>query len=188
MHNVFVDLADAVMADPTVQGLCARLAAAGPPAGANGLWGSSAPILAAVVARQLARPLLHVTAHLDQADDARDDMETALGRAVDVLPAWETLPGEGLPLHLERGPTPAGPSFTVTRLAVPVARAAAGANQEFASASFDDNEATSWTNDNQLATAWIQYEFARPARPAEVVLKLNGWRSLHRPAGRMPAT
>jgi hypothetical protein len=86
------------------------------------------------------------------------------------------LPGEGLPSYLERGPTPAGQSFMATRTAVPIARATAGSNAGSASASFDDDETTSWANDNKLATAWIEYEFARPARPMEVVLKLIGWR------------
>jgi len=84
------------MVDPTVKALCRRLGTADKaPLGANGLWGSAAPILAAVLARCLRRPLLYVTAHLEQADNARDDMETVLGRAIDVLPAWEAMPGEG---------------------------------------------------------------------------------------------
>ncbi len=41
------------------------------------------------------RPILYVTAHLEEADEARDDLELFLGRACDVLPAWEALPGEG---------------------------------------------------------------------------------------------
>ncbi len=83
------------MADATVKALCARLSDARTPAGANGLWGSAAPILAGLIASGLGRPMLYVTAHLEQADDARDDIETVLGRMVDLLPAWETLPGEG---------------------------------------------------------------------------------------------
>lgn len=83
------------MADAIVEVLCGRLAETKPPLGAHGLWGSCAPILAALLAQRLGRPLLYVTAHLDQADNARDDIETVLGRAVDVLPAWETVPGEG---------------------------------------------------------------------------------------------
>ena len=83
------------MADPIVKALFTRLSEARTPAGANGLWGSCAPILAGLIASGLERPLLYVTAHLEQADDARDDIETVLGRMVDLLPAWETLPGEG---------------------------------------------------------------------------------------------
>ncbi len=86
---------DTLSADERVKALTARLATSKTPLAATGLWGSSAPILAALVASHSRRPILYLTAHLDQADDARDDMETALGRAVEMLPAWETLPGEG---------------------------------------------------------------------------------------------
>ncbi|MBN2563547.1 MAG: transcription-repair coupling factor [Phycisphaerae bacterium] len=88
-------VSNTITEDVTVKALCARLAAERIPLGATGLWGSAAPILAALVSARLDRPLLFVTAHLDQADDARDDMETVLGRAVGLLPAWEALPGEG---------------------------------------------------------------------------------------------
>ncbi len=92
---------DTITKSPVVQTLCRRAAAsesipdAPPPLAANGLWGSCAPLLAAALARELQRPLLYVTAHLQQADNARDDLETALGGEVELLPAWETLPGEG---------------------------------------------------------------------------------------------
>ena len=58
---------------------------------AEGLWGSSAPILAALSAERLRRPLLLVTAHSDEADDIRDDIESALGAAPDLLPQLDTL-------------------------------------------------------------------------------------------------
>ena len=87
-----------------------------------------------------------------------------------VFPATE------LPSYLGRGPTPAGPSFKISRIAVPVAKATAGANSDQAGASYDDNETTAWANDNQLATGWIAYEFARPAHVSEITLKLTGWR------------
>lgn len=58
------------------------------------MWGSSAPILAAVIAEQLHRPLLLISPHTDEADDFRDDIETALGTTPALLPQLETLPGE----------------------------------------------------------------------------------------------
>jgi len=57
---------------------------------AEGLWGSSAPILAAIAAERLQRPLLLVTAHSDEADDLRDDIETASGIAPDLLPQLDS--------------------------------------------------------------------------------------------------
>jgi transcription-repair coupling factor (superfamily II helicase) len=62
---------------------------------ADGLWGSFAPVLAGTVARQLQRPLLYITAHLDQADTARDDLELFSGQTPELLSAFETITGEG---------------------------------------------------------------------------------------------
>ena len=90
-----VIVSDTVTSDPVVAGLANRLVEVDALQAVSGLWGSSAPILAAATGDAVGRPILYVTAHLDQADDARDDMETVLGRAVELLPAWEALPGEG---------------------------------------------------------------------------------------------
>lgn len=87
------------------------------------------------------------------------------------------MPDDGLAPNLERGPTPAGPSFSVARNAVAIARASAGSNADKVSASFDDNEVSAWASDGKLDAAWVAYEFARPARVSEVVLKLTGWRT-----------
>jgi beta-galactosidase len=98
-------------------------------------------------------------------------------RSVSVLGGLATTPpGADLLPRLDRGPTPTTPSFQTTRVAVPIASATTGVNELAASASFDDNEMSTWTNDNKLATAWIEYQFAREATPSEVTLKLRGWR------------
>lgn len=62
---------------------------------ADGLWGSFAPILAGAAAVKLGRPLLYLTAHLEQADETRDDIELFCGRKPELFSAFETLPGEG---------------------------------------------------------------------------------------------
>ncbi|MFQ5423796.1 MAG: transcription-repair coupling factor [Phycisphaerae bacterium] len=85
----------AITRDDTIDGLCRQLATTSTPVAASGLWGSAAPILAAAVAGAIQRPLLFLTPHINQADDARDDIETTTGRPAELLPAWETLPGEG---------------------------------------------------------------------------------------------
>jgi beta-galactosidase len=85
-------------------------------------------------------------------------------------------PADHLTSSLRRGPTPGGPAFAVTRVAIPIAKATAGANAKQAALSFDDDESTGWSNDNRLETAWIDYEFARAATPSAVVVKLKGWR------------
>ncbi len=79
------------------------------------------------------------------------------------------------PLRLDRGPTPDTPSFTVSRIAVPVAGAEAASNGEQVANSFDDDETTSWTSKAGEAAA-ISYRLARPALLREVTLKLSGWR------------
>jgi len=61
----------------------------------SGLWGSSALLVCALAANQSPSPMVYVTAHLDAADGAREDLELFLGRTCKFFPAWETLPGEG---------------------------------------------------------------------------------------------
>ncbi|HEY4148943.1 MAG TPA: DUF4982 domain-containing protein [Chitinophagaceae bacterium] len=87
------------------------------------------------------------------------------------------MPATGLQPNLERGPTPATPSFRVTRVAIPIVQAIAGANAADAYKSYDDNELSDWVNDGKLSTAWIEYELEREATVSEVVLKLNNFRT-----------
>jgi hypothetical protein len=75
------------------------------------------------------------------------------------------------PSRLDRGPTPATPSFAVSRVAVPVAAVDAPDGGR----SIDDDETTAWTSKPGAAPE-ITYTLARPARLSEVVLKLTGWR------------
>ena len=79
------------------------------------------------------------------------------------------------PLRLDRGPTPATPSYTVSRIAVPVAATEAASNGEAAANSHDDDETTNWTSKADEA-AEITYRLARQAELREVTLKLSGWR------------
>src|SRR5690606_16707153 len=78
---------------------------AGPAVSAGGLWGSFAPILAVAVAREPGPPLLYVTAHLDAADEVRDDLELFCGVSAELLSAFETVTGQGAAsdeIHAER--------------------------------------------------------------------------------------
>jgi hypothetical protein len=86
-------------------------------------------------------------------------------------------PKTGLPSYLAKGPTPLTPSFTPEKFAVGIRRAVAGANQDKADSSYDDNELSDWVNDGQLSTAWIEYELEKEAEVSEVVMKLNNFRS-----------
>ena len=102
--------------------------------------------------------------------------------AVAMADGWPlTRPGEDLPSRLDRGPTPATPSFVETRRAVGISTATAGSNAADAALSFDDNELTAWTSDDNLATAWIEYRLERPAALSEATFKLNGFREHNYP-------
>jgi len=82
--------------EDAVFGRCVeRLRSGGGVLGVSGLWGSCAPMVAAALHRVTGRALLYVTAHLDEADEILDDLETFSGERAAHLPAWETLPGEG---------------------------------------------------------------------------------------------
>jgi hypothetical protein len=87
------------------------------------------------------------------------------------------LPDAGLPLFFGRGPTPAGPSFKVSRKAVSIERVTAGSNADRAARSFDDDETTDWSSDGKLSNGWIKFDFKQPTRVGEVTLKLSGWRT-----------
>lgn len=86
------------------------------------------------------------------------------------------MPDHGLPAYLQRGPTPASPSFVVSRHAVPVAAVHAQSNPADAGKTIDDNEMTLWASGQNPGDAAITFELARPAILNEMTLKLSGWR------------
>ncbi|MET1057798.1 MAG: sugar-binding domain-containing protein [Pedobacter sp.] len=89
----------------------------------------------------------------------------------------KTFPSDGLKSYTKRGATPAGASFTVSRKAVKIVGATAGANTEKAVLSYDDNELSDWTNDGKISSAWIRYDLEKESTVTEVTLKLNGFRT-----------
>lgn len=87
-----MDLIATVGASAAVRRLADALDA-GRHAVATGSAGDSTPIIAAAVAASTNRPVVLVTAHLDDADEALDEL-TAAGAFVHRLGALEVLPGE----------------------------------------------------------------------------------------------
>ncbi|TXC70458.1 glycoside hydrolase family 2 protein [Sphingomonas ginsenosidivorax] len=85
--------------------------------------------------------------------------------------------GDAQPGLLTRGPTPAGPSYRVSRTTLMPSSIVAGSRQADAGKSIDDNELTHWASDGAPATAWIEYRFDTPVTLNEIELKLVGWRS-----------
>jgi transcription-repair coupling factor (superfamily II helicase) len=78
--------------DKTVSELISRLEAAHDGEGAvkvAGTWGSFARLLAAHISKELARPILYICPHIDDADKAADDLQTFCAKKIDCLPAWE---------------------------------------------------------------------------------------------------
>jgi transcription-repair coupling factor (superfamily II helicase) len=54
-----------------------------------GMWGSFARLLAAFLSNNLNRPILLICPHIDDADNAVDDLQTFCEGDVEGLPAWE---------------------------------------------------------------------------------------------------
>ncbi len=61
---------------------------------AKGVWGSSAPLVVACLGQLLNRPILLVGAHIDNADNAQDDLDVFSGQNVELFAAWELIPEE----------------------------------------------------------------------------------------------
>ena len=80
--------------DLQIKRLAQRLASHTGTAHVGGVWGSSARMVTALCIPQTTPVVLFITAHLEQADHARDDLELFLGRPCEFFPAFETLPGE----------------------------------------------------------------------------------------------
>jgi len=55
----------------------------------GGVWGSSAPLIAAALGRLAGRCVLLLAGHIDAADDAADDIEVFTRAGVQLFPAWE---------------------------------------------------------------------------------------------------
>lgn len=89
----------------------------------------------------------------------------------------EQLPSDNLPSYLEKGPTPATPSYTIKRTPVSINSATAISNLDKVKNSYDDNELTEWANDGKISTGKITYTLDKPSIINETVVKFTGWRS-----------
>jgi transcription-repair coupling factor (superfamily II helicase) len=84
---------DLLAAISGVSGELAAALAAGRRVVATGVAGSSTALVGGAVAASLKRPVVLVVAHLDDADEAEDELRSA-GTRVHKLPGLEVLPGE----------------------------------------------------------------------------------------------
>ncbi|MBN1816009.1 MAG: transcription-repair coupling factor [Sedimentisphaerales bacterium] len=55
----------------------------------DGTWGSFAPLLAVHLSEALKRPILYISAHIDDADNVADDLSVFGAGHVEVFPVWE---------------------------------------------------------------------------------------------------
>jgi len=112
------------------------------------------------------------------APDLKPAMIEIVSQPVNVVDGLSSeMPDAGLAANLTRGPTPAATALVMSRKPVHVQSVSAGANSDRASSSFDDDEATNWSSDGRIATAWIKYDLERNAGVSELTLKLGGWRT-----------
>ncbi|WP_025142454.1 sugar-binding domain-containing protein [Pedobacter jeongneungensis] len=118
---------------------------------------------------------INLTAKAEGLQTASLSFETLAVKTANGLSAQ--LPADGLKPNLSKGATPLDPSYTVTRKSVKIVSAEAGANNDKANLSFDDNELSDWVNDGKVATAWIKYTLAKESGVSAVSLKLNGFRT-----------
>ena len=78
--------------DRTIAKIVSRLEAATDGGGAvkvAGTWGSFAPLRAGYIQTKLARPILYIRPHIDDADKAVDDLQTFGAEGVENFAAWE---------------------------------------------------------------------------------------------------
>jgi hypothetical protein len=87
-----------------------------------------------------------------------------------------------LPLYLQRGETPAAPSYRQHYAAIGVKHVEVPVNQDLAPLMFDDNEsnakenASLWKSDGKLENAWVKVTLDRPAAISRIALRMDGFR------------
>ena len=58
----------------------------------DGTWGSFAPLLAGCLGKELNRPVLFISPHIDDSDKVSDDLQTFGVKKTQTFPAWEAEP------------------------------------------------------------------------------------------------
>lgn len=90
------------------------------------------------------------------------------------------VPADGLQPVLDRGETPAEPSFVqhLTGIVPKSAKAGSGGDAKLC---YDDNERTTWTSGNTLSTSYIEFTFDEPVQLKEISAKMGGFRDTSYP-------
>ena len=90
-----MNLVEQICTDSAIQALARHISSAKEQGGwawAKGVWGSSAPLVVACLGKIRKRPILLVSAHIDNADNAQDDLDVFAQQNVELFPAWELIP------------------------------------------------------------------------------------------------
>ena len=115
-----------------------------------------------------------VTAQAKGLPKASVELQTSAVSVVGGLATYK--PSDGLKSRLDRGETPAGPSFRPWREEVPILRAIAASGEEVTK-SYDNCENTSWESAGRLDSASVTYTLAEKTRIDEICMKLKNFRS-----------
>jgi transcription-repair coupling factor (superfamily II helicase) len=75
--------------DSAVAEITRRLESKGGVVRVAGIWGSFARLLTAHLSKDIKRPVVYICPHIDDADNAIDDLQTFGAEDVQILPAWE---------------------------------------------------------------------------------------------------
>lgn len=118
---------------------------------------------------------IQLTAHAPGLPDAALTLTTHPFPTVDGLSA--ILPADGLRGYLDRGETPATPSFVKSGRDVSIVAVEAGSNADDAPHAIDRNERTTWVSSPRPADAWITFTLSAPCPVDELVMKMGDWRN-----------
>ena len=90
--------------------------------------------------------------------------------------AFEADWASALPVFLERGATPATPSYKQTLKGVAVKSIEAGSATSEVANMYDDNEKTQWQSDGLLDNAWVKVTLEKPAAIRQISIRLLDFR------------
>ena len=121
-----------------------------------------------------------LTARAEGLGEATVTLATEAVDVKDGLSTW--LPSDGLKPRLDRGETPATPSFKQWRRGVQIVAAEAGSGND-PKLSYDTYENTSWESSNRQAEAWVTYTLAEDTQVDDICVKMKGFRATTYPIG-----
>ncbi|MBQ0074017.1 MAG: DUF4982 domain-containing protein [Prevotella sp.] len=93
------------------------------------------------------------------------------GKAIEADRASE------MPAYLERGETPATPSYAQRYNTVAIESVDVAVNKEKAKNLYDDNEDSEWSSDQRLENSWVKVRLEKESAVSQVVLRMKNFRT-----------